>query len=338
MPQTKRRTDTRGCKRRVKTKPEPYRIEKGVTQSLLGTWVNCRQAARYYLDGWRREETKETLAFGSLWHHLLEGLHDAIMHGDMTLEYVDDYCMSAVKSFRKRAAGWTSPVEAQTMELVIAKAMALFSMYCRRYAADFDATLWHEVESVFDVNWRGFRLRGRVDGIRRISKQRKLAWVLETKTMEQIGKALEDMLTFDFQSLFYVTAASQRMKRRAAGVIYNVVRRPAHKPKSGEPLPAYTLRLQALVEKDPEHFFKRFEVQFAPDDRRRFEDELEAKLRAFRAWVGACDDPDKYAPTCWTWRNERACRGRGTCDWLDACSSGDMVGYEPGGRLFEELE
>ena len=65
---------------RPKKPPAPftYGIEDGVTQSLLTGWVHCRKSARLTLDGWRKPETSHPLAYGGLWHFLLEGLYEAI--------------------------------------------------------------------------------------------------------------------------------------------------------------------------------------------------------------------------------------------------------------------
>jgi hypothetical protein len=87
--------------------------------------------------------------------------------------------------------------------------------------------------------------------------------------------------------------------------------------------------LQGEIIKDPDHFFKRYEIVYSHEDFQRFEYELMSKLAEFRAWLHG------ELPT---YRNEKACTGKFNCPFLTACSTGSMVGYAKRKRMFEELE
>jgi hypothetical protein len=302
---------------RARPKRPAYSLEGGVSQTRVAEFVHCRRAAKFNLDGWASPTTKESLAFGGLVHELNEGLYERVRAGKMTGEpaQVRRFMTATFRAWRKKAAGWTSPAEAQTVEKCVAKATAVYPGYCAKWKKDFDPKIWRELEGEFDVEWRGFRLKGRIDGILEVKGK---LWILETKTMGRIDEALSDSLGFDFQTLFYITAAEVAVGRPVEGAIYNVIRRPGHKQKDGESLPKFVARVAKEVEKKPDHFFKRFELTYSPHRRKIFEAELEMKLNAFGAWLR------DGGPT---WRDERSCRGRYNCDWLDACSSGSMSGY-----------
>lgn len=304
---------------------KPYSLAAGVSQTRLSEFIHCPQAALYTFQGWHSPTTKESLAFGGLVHDLNEGLYKRVRAGGPLAsgdpDLVRKYIASATRAWRKRTTGWSSPAEAQTVELCIAKANAVYPGYCAKWSKDFDPTRWRELEGEFDVSWRGFRLKGRIDGVIVIDDE---LWILESKTTGRIDGSLDDALTFDFQTLFYVTAAEVALEQPVAGAIYNVIRRPGHKLKQGESLPRYTARVAAEVEKDPDRFFKRFELTFSLKRRERFEQELSWKLLAFGEW---CKSGGAL-----TWKDERACRGRWNCDWLDACSSGSMAGYREEGE------
>ncbi len=108
-------------KPKLKRKPKPYTTEDGVTQSLLSTWVNCRRAAAHYLSGLRPEQLKESLAYGSLWHKLLEGLYRGVQAGTIVRANAGDYFEATVKAWLASRRKWTSCMELGKAELLVAK-------------------------------------------------------------------------------------------------------------------------------------------------------------------------------------------------------------------------
>jgi hypothetical protein len=313
-------------------KDEPYDLRRdGVSQSLLGSWVHCKQAVRYALDGWRSEETKDSLAYGGFVHSVLVRYHRAIMDGGVTAKTSDALLLRLFDGCAKLwRAKHSDEMRPEQMELLIAKARGLWVPYCRQWPSDTDSKMWVSVEATFDVLWNGVRLRGRKDGVRLRGKKRKSRWVWETKTAGQIRpEALELTLVFDFQNLFYVLAEQIGSGQPVAGVLRNIVRRPQHKQKAGESLAAFSDRIREEAEANPDHFFQRYEAPYSKKRVAQFESGLDAKLKDFEAWLKGA------APH---YPDEASCVGRYNCDWLPACASGTMVGYRRDGRLFEELE
>jgi hypothetical protein len=326
--------------RPVKLKDRPYVIEDGVTQSLITTWKRCRVAARRYLDGWRPNELREPLAYGSFWHKLLEELYIKVKQGVPRDELVESHFEDVADEWVGSRKTWTSSMELSTVHLLVAKARALWPGYCEHWADDFDPDKWFSLEAKFDVEWQGYRLRGMIDGVMVIDvkvkgKKRREVWLLETKTKGQVDKALADLLSFDFQNGYYITAAEVALAEllqgeEIAGVLYNIVRRPQHKLASGESLPQFTARIAADVAKRPDHFFMRSEIIYPEIERKQFKRELLWQLQEFEAWLGG---------DLRTYRAQPAgCQGKFSCDFLKACASRKMIGFTQHGRLFEELE
>lgn len=319
---------------------EPYTIEDGVTFSLQSSFGDCRQRCRWYLDGWRQPVLKESLEFGSLIHGpLLETLGKGVQSGAVaTVEQAKALLPAHVDAWRRERAGAADSAELQQTEFVLAKAQAVWPAYCEVHKNDLRKSLWLDVEGTFDVRWRGYRLRGRRDGIRRDKRGR--LWLFETKTKSQISDDdIMRTLSFDAQSLFYLVSNRAELERDGRlgkgiiGVVYNVVRNPGERrlKKGTEPLADYSARVAEKVAADPGHYFKRYEAVYTRDQVTAFEERLESKLAAFHAWLLG------NAPT---YCNEAACVKKWNCGFLDACASGgpERAGMIREGRLFEELE
>lgn len=321
----------------------PYQIEDGVTQSMLSGWGGCRVACRYGLDGWRTGFTKDALNYGSLYHDLLEKFFRGVMNDGLTVADVEPFMEAFLEKWlAKQRQGVTSPKAIQASELCTAQVAATFPGYCEMWKDDFVEDRWVELEGVFEADFHGFKLRGRMDGLQRCGKKRKYLRLMEHKTMSRIEEeAINRRLPFDFQNLFYLTALNCQLKARgekeqAHYVIYDIIRRPGLKYNPDkEPLKDYTERVKehVLTNKTgpgPKHYYKRSEIAYTQKDLKVFQEELLLKLRLFEAWLKG-DEP--------TYKNEQACVSKWNCTYLDACAAGgNMSGYEQSGELFVELK
>lgn len=295
-----------------------YKIEDGITQSILSTWLGCRQAARFYLDGWRSDAPKRALQFGSLMHKLLEAYYTT---GD-PVEYVFD---SIEDRWRKKAVEAGDDLQQVEMDLCLSR--VLFQEYVKYYRAKDAKKEWLELEGVFDVDFNGYRLRGMTDGV---YKQGKGTWILETKTASRIDEeTLSDALLFNFQNLFYIVAKQIQLGKPVKGVLYNIIRKPSLRQKKNEPIGEFMQRIAEDVAARPDWYFVRFEIVYTRKRIKQFKDELQSKLGEFELWVRG------KLPT---YKNENTCVGRWSCRFLKACASNSMVGFNCNGVLFSELE
>ena len=329
-------------KPRVMRKAPDYDVERdGVTQSLLATWVNCRQHAAYELDGWESPGSKEALVFGSLWHWLLEQAYAVLTTRMDRLGKMHPTEVGSAAYFGFAASRWMkghagAVGDAELCERMLTWAEGLWEGYWRQWAGDLELD-FVGVESKFDVQWHGWRLRGMRDGLFRDGKGR--LTLLETKTASRVDDdSLLLMLPVNFQVLYYLTACEAE-GQTARRVLYNVVRKPQIKQGS-QSLADYTDRIQQDVAARPDFYFHRYESVYTKRQIAAFQVELAHKLHAFEDWhTHRAGHPCKRPQCARTYRNEAACVSRWRCPFLPACSAGgDMTGYIRTRRLFRELE
>jgi len=324
---------------RLPKKPRPpkqhYKVCDGVTQSILGDFVACRQRARLMLEGWETPTTKEALVFGGLFHWLLEQYYAAIREGYEAIDF--ESFAEQWRSERLPSIGGAQGV--QDAEVHLARAEALMAEYPTYWASDLQRD-WIGIESQFDVMWEGFRLRGMRDGLFRNKGKRPTLWLLENKTTSAISEGtLTDKLAFDFQNLFYLITTEAEIDQRIAGVLYNVIRRPTLK-QGDQTLPLFLNRMREDVADKADTYFARFEVRYTEERKREFRKQLLQKLCDFRQWWEHLTVPSEAAPEAnyWpTYRNEQACVGRWSCEFLPACASDSTAGYARTRKPFREL-
>ncbi|HUW57525.1 MAG TPA: PD-(D/E)XK nuclease family protein [Planctomycetota bacterium] len=316
----------------------PYQIGDGTTQSMLSGFINCRVGCRMGLEGWHQPRTKDAINYGSLYHALLEHFFRGVMNGKLTRKDAEAFFVEHTEAWlAKQRQESNSSNAIQSSEICVAQAYATWEPYLDAWPDDFEPGRWVELEGVFAVDFRGYTLRGRKDGLQRCGDKRKYYRLMENKTKSQIDEGSIDLrLTFDFQNLFYLTVQNIELRERGENetariVCYNIIRRPGQRfnPEK-ESLDDYSARVRAAIEKDPGHFFTRSEVTYTAKDFERFEKELELKLHLFERWLLGKEE---------TFKNEMACVSKWNCSYLQACSAGgDMTGYVQTGRLLTELE
>ena len=316
-----------------------YKITDGITQSLLSAFASCRVQILNTLELWETLGFRLPLTLGSITHGTLEDYANAIIKGaDVSSSDVTDKIVkNAITTRVKKELPEISSVAA-TEELTQAADMmqSVLQVYTQYWKKDHKRK-WFAMEDVFDIMWLPpskalgpYRLRGKIDGA--FCKGKKDAWLQETKTAGQIREEeLTDALSFDFQSLFYLAAMKVKYPQFSwKGVEYNVIRKPQLKAKKGENRKAFLERIWDDVNERPDFYFNRFELVFPEEVQDEFAEQLLGKLSEFEAWLNG---------DLVTYRNESACRGRWSCNFLKACAAGgpSKPDYKQTRVLFSEL-
>ncbi len=301
------------------TIPKNYNLhEIGISQSLIIDYLSCRWKFLYSINRWSHIGSEYKYAFGSLIHDMLDKIYNYCrLNKSVTSTLIGDWIDEYDFGFKIT----------QDIELLKAKAEVLLIAYMKYYPEDFESKKFDEIESVFEVDFHGYKLRGKKDG-RFLCKGKK--WLMEHKTKSRIEEALLlQVLNFDFQNLFYITADEIETGEEIQGVLYNIVRNPSSKPKKNERLSQYTIRLRKEVEKDPAHYFLRYEIPYTKADKNRFTYELAEIIWEIQLLLDR---------TRGIYRNTTGCTSPYNCDFLNACCRNSMIGYERQPSLFMELK
>lgn len=316
-----------------------YTLKHGVTQSMLSDFLSCRRRMSLQLDGWEIVRPKGALRLGSMTHNILESFHKAIVKGDVTNVTQGQELVHAQvrKLARKNMRNAMDEADAQAIDVERMKADVVLRRYVQVWEEDLKRQ-WAEVEGVFDVDFMGYRLRGRRDGVFKASKgkPRNRLVLYETKTFSQLEDevSLSKRLAIDFQCLFYLTAllcdreVVTKHMNPPDEVLYNMIRMPRMSPGVKESGKAFLKRLEDDSLGREDHYFKRFCLIFGPRVRKRFVRELVMKLQEFEAWLNG--DLETYG-------TESSCVTKWSCEFLPICATGRKSEFAQGRVLFNEL-
>lgn len=319
--------------------PDRYDVEKdGVNASLLGRWINCREMARLHLLGWTSKRIGAGRIFGTLVHGVQDNVYSDMQSGALdglpTKKRIKKELALQEEKWRKlnpRADAATL----ETLELNLMLAEAIMPVYFQFWHRDVQRMDWIALEHSFKVpiGPTGIKLVGRMDGNFHPFKGKKVAWLFETKTKSRMGEHgesnLVDILPFELQTNLYLGAMAVLYKQQPAGLVLNIVRRPAFKGKKGESLPELYQRIAADVQKRPEYYFVRLRMSVDKPDLVRVQKEHIALVEDFSRWAKG-----KGAH----FRNSDHCENKyGTCEFLRVCSRGDYGGlYQRKPRIRKE--
>ena len=302
-----------------------YHPESGITQSMLGAFLSCRQKAAFQLAGWEPVGGSVALVLGSLAHDVLEHMYRDAKKGKKWAGQAQAILQQRLAKFEYDSDhNLANPQDAIDISI---KVEAMIKNYITYYAKEDRNAEWLALEHRFDVEFMGWRLRGMMDGVRKVQRS---WWLFETKTASRIDEsALSGYLTYDLQNLFYLLAMELVAGVKLKGVIYNIIRKPQLRLKKDENKDSFLIRIQEDIVVRPSFYFKRFEIFYPDEVREEFKEQLLAKLSDYAAWL---------AGDLKTYRNETACTARWNCEFISACASGDTVGYSKTKVLYRELQ
>lgn len=201
--------------------------EEGVTQSLLGRFLCCRERFRLLVvKGFKPEDAFNVrLEYGNLWHACEEAHAAGLPITDKLLAY----CKQLAKQY---------PLQAEQVEHWYNVCKLQFPIYVEWWEKHPDTLQRTPIsqEQVFSVPYvlpytgRIVRLRGKFDAVDLIGRGRLAGeYLQENKTKGDIvARTMQRQLTFDLQTMLYLIALKSMRSNpsKVKGVRYNVVRRP----------------------------------------------------------------------------------------------------------------
>jgi hypothetical protein len=194
------------------------------------------------------------------------------------------------------------------------------------YNEDFSKFKWLAIEKSFDIDFHGFKLRGKIDGV---FEHKGKVWLLEHKTKGRIPDSVFQMLGFNFQNLLYITSFEQEFKTKVCGVQYNIIRNPQVKmTQKDKSFADFRNRISSAFDADPKYYFMRSEMFYSDEEKEKFKTDLLQRLNLIK-YIRENDI---------TFRNQSACEtGSYTCKFIEYCSTGLLSQYSKE-KLFPELE
>lgn len=301
--------------------------EDGLSQGLIQSYCGCPRRFLYRVNRWRKKKINPGTLFGTIVHDVSDNIYST---GKSSENHIDQWIDEVlIKENQVNQFG----------EVQAAKAFAVLMEYCSYYDSDKRENKYGKPEEVFDlesgVHGIFAKRRGKIDGQFYPNNTDSL-WLLEKKTMARINEDdLMVYLNFDFQSLFYTVAKEDLSGEEVKGILYDVIRNPGTKPKNGEDLLDYIDRIREDINSRPEHYFLRLEVPFSKKDKDYFVNEVQRKVKDIFFKIKACEKDKPYKVF---YRNQSACRSGFACDFLEACSTGNLKNYERLDTIFPELD
>lgn len=304
-------------------------MEDGVTQSLLMSFLACRIAYLININRYRKVGGGLNASYGNIMHYLLENLYSYWdEEGNLpTRKKLNRW----LEKYTKEFADELQDLPEDQIERRMAQSEIMMLEYMKFYDKDFKTTnRFFYLEKCLQVRFgaaNDFLLKMKCDGL--IKSKDKSIWLFEHKTRSRImEETIKAILSYDFQSLFYITCIQMKLKKSLSGVMYNVIRNPGHGKKI-KSLKAYQKNLQKEINKNPGHFFKRYPQAYTIKDKDTFVGQL---------WNILCDLRRFHSGELGIYRNQNCCQREYRCDFLPACSTGQLQGYRKVNELFSELE
>lgn len=281
----------------------------GMTQSLWDTY-NCKRAFILKTNGYGQPLHESKTHFGSIVHYINDKVYSSgnIPTSQCVGKLVDEY----TEIVRKRGTVLTDTF----LETEATKAHATMVAYFEYYSDDFKCMNFTGVEHVFETKFDGCKQRGRLDGnfLKQKEKQKR-KFIIDHKTKGQINEEnIALHLNLNFQMLFYILADELETGICADGALFNVIRNSQSKVHKNEKLKMYYSRILELCRKTPEHFFKRWEVEYTAKQHEAFRQELSILQHDIQYIKGSCANiPNRFA-----------CYKQFACEFLPACAEDSM--------------
>lgn len=326
--------------------PESNTPNGGVTQSMIGSFLVCRERFRLRcMEGLRPVPTfNSRIEFGSMWHICMDA--SASRPKRSWKKALLEYC---------KTLGGEYPLAQEEIVKWYNVCLVLYGVYLEEEKAFPKG--WRALpafsERVFCVPYelpsgRVVYLRGKWDGVVELGERRLL---LENKTKGQVVESqLRSQLRFDLQTMLYLEALHSE-GAPVDGVMYNVVRRPLsggkgsirqHKPSKsnpqGETKEHFYQRLEGIIRDNADEFFFSWIVQVSMRDRLRFREQfLQPFLEELCDWYRAqvCGSNEGHYRTPYGIYNVLA--EGGSTDLDEYLENGSQLGLQYTDTLFGEL-
>lgn len=289
------------------TVPKGYTLQKvGITQSLLGSFLKCRRKFLIAINKYYIPSSSAAMHFGDMGHAMLQSYYTKGSYN--------------IKKHRNNEFR----LDQQEVERQKTVMEPLLSEYRKLYSY----LEFKEIETMFTVRLNRYQVHIKIDGMTQDEK-----YLVDHKFRGKINEdEIMEQLSFDYQSLFYIIVLEEYFNHTFKGAYNNIIRHPGHKKgKDDKSVKAFQNRLLIEIQKNRDHFYKRFKIPFTKKEKAEYKEELiEGKLKEVEMCLKG------QLPF---YKNEMSCKsGYSTCQFLNVCSSGVLDTCKKRKYLFPELK
>lgn len=301
----------------------------GVSPTGMLSFIECRLKRKLRLDGWKSRRFANAASFGSFGHLVFEKAYQRLMDCKSTkvkLNFIKNNSSGLQKlvedTFEEfaKTESFTLADERNRAEyeLWIAQLQVLLPEYFAYYGREELGWNWISTEyKIENLKYRGTKLNGYLDYLHRKGDT---IVIMDNKFKGRISEEnLLKVLDHDFQMYFYAYCIWKLFGIVPKYALYNVIRRPSIKLNVKETIPQHKARLREMICKDPDHFFKRYEIPFDIEGIVRFEKDLAVLVDEYTQWLEA-------GSPCVVFGNP--CENKfGVCEYYDLCHYNQSVGF-----------
>lgn len=333
-------------------KPKGWQFDKdGVSQGFIHYFLACREQTRLaYKELWTSHYEPLFREFGSCYHWLLGQIYGG--HKVPGSPRTVDRLIAEYHKLWKKENPRPNQARLNQQDFVYGLCEKVLPAYLKRYDGDFSGKykmgynvvrpvkwiasekIWKQryvVDNITDIQFEVL-IRGRFDQV--FEDKKKKLWLLETKCLSVIQEDnIVDTLPEDIQCLLYLLAIKLIYKRKPAGVLYNIVRRPGLRLGKDETVKALLGRVEKDVNnpKRQDHYFKRIEMAIDWSEIEIWQEKfLNPILAEIRDW-----DKGKVRH----WMNPDALVSKyGRCTLFDMIVKEDNSRYYRRKNVFNELQ
>jgi len=307
--------------------------QDGISYSLLSKFVVDRERFRIYtVEGLRPCSRNEAMEFGTIFHKALE-----FNAQGMTSAQVNSALLK-----------WASQGNVdRDLCLITSLLVPHYKKFWNQHTINYV-----DQERPFKIKHRlsngiELTLLGRYDEI--FERGGKL-WLQENKTKTTIDESkIVLTLPFDLQTMLYAYTMQHHYGREVGGVLYNVIRKPSLRQGAKETERDFLNRLHDDISSNPEHYFKRYEIELVKQDINNFVRQTldpllhqvvlwweSIKSDPFNPWVSRDGEVNPHHWTRPFGIFDAMTIGKG--DYFEYVTSGSTVGLERIETVFPELE
>ena len=285
-----------------------------ISQSALGRFQDCRQKARYALDGLVPKKPSRPLLFGNFFHNCLDQINVFINthKAAPSKEEVEEMCNDEWEHFLQTPEAQHSET-ATEMQYDAQVILVLLLNYIDQYFKKDVQKEWINIEGRIDTVYEGNKLMGYLDGAYTLNEGKEV-WVMEHKTrsyedLESLGRILH----MEFQTFYYLHLYKRKTGILPNGICYDVIFKPTIRKGKKETMTEFLQRLDHDVHQNRSRYFVRLNVSIDPSEYTKWrETTLKPLLQDYSNWATG------KAPT---YKNTAMCNGKyGKCPYLEVCA------------------